>query len=191
MLQIRDHFLHLSQKFSEDLENQKKTKEEKPIQEDRKRKREYNNETTDYSIIEVPALKMKMRGPKNKGQKRRFNEIDRQAANPANINQTGNDQPNPKRKRRNKFKNKQHLDPNIEAQMNKSLNQQQNSNKKKQRPKNFYNQKVQPFNKRNNQEKQFVPYDYASVDFRQFQGGAGSATGAVEIKQKFKGKVRI
>lgn len=192
LLQIRVHFLQLSQKFSKDLEIQKKAEKEKEKQDEHcKRKIEHISETPNHGhhAIEAIPFKLNMRGLKNKGKKRKFSEIDRQAATSANINQAGNGQPRPRKERNNKFKNKQQMDNTMEAQMNECLNKQ-SPRKKRRHPNSFIHKKAQQQNSRTNQEKQFVPYDYASVDFRQFQGGAGSATGAVQIKPKFKGKVR-
>lgn len=189
--------MQLSQKFSEDLEIQKKADEEvkRKQEERRKRKFEFISEEPNHgsSTIEATALKLKIRGPKNKGKKRKFNEVDTPAANQANMNQVvDNAPPRPKKKKKNKNRCKQQSDTNMEVQMNERRNSKQNliKNKQQQSRNINRNQRGLHHNNRNAQQKQFVPYDYASVDFRQFQGGAGSATNAVEMKQKFRGKVR-
>lgn len=48
-----------------------------------------------------------------------------------------------------------------------------------------------PSQSRHQEGNQFKPYDYSSVDFNQFQGGAGSVRQQQNIKSNFKSKVQV
>ncbi|XP_063914011.1 exosome complex component 10 homolog [Zophobas morio] len=75
-----------------------------------------------------------------------------------------------------------------QAHQNKKGKKQNKKQKGGQMPnQQYYNKPKQNFTK-SNENVNFTPYDYASVDFRQFQGGAGSANSGVQVKHNFKQK---
>lgn len=112
----------------------------------------------------------KKKWPKKKGNNNNKNDGDVTINNPQEEAQTSGEQtenqPNntPKQK---KFKNKKR---------NKKKNANQNHNQ-------------ESYNDTGSNQETFRPFDYSSVDFNQFQGGATEANGQKFFKSKFKPKV--
>jgi exosome complex exonuclease RRP6 len=232
---VRDHFMQLSKRFSEELQIQKEKEEEVERQRleqerllsegSRKRKRE-ENENGSFEF-ELPAADNNFLNPipvvdyspdrwsqkfKNKGRKRNFSEIN--GVNYDNREQQSIGTPKSKKKKKNNQKQQQQQNQQQQQQPQQQRNQQQQSTKNKRK----FNNLRQPQHDQSggglrgsesvptgpgqnqqkkrhrlnkwNQNKNFVPYDYASVDFRQFQGGAGSAGGAAQINSNAKAKNR-
>jgi hypothetical protein len=231
---VRDHFMQLSKRFSEELQIQKEKEEEVERQRleqerllsegSRKRKRE-ENEKGSFEF-ELPAADNNFLNPipvvgyssdrwsqkfKNKARKRNFSEIN--GVNYDNREQQSIGTPKSKKKKKNNQKQQQQQNQQQQQQPQQQRNQQQQSTKNKRK---FHNlrqpqhdqsggglrgsesvptgpgqnqQKKRHRLNKWNQNKNFVPYDYASVDFRQFQGGAGSAGGAAPINSNAKAKV--
>ncbi|XP_044268640.1 exosome component 10 [Tribolium madens] len=213
---IRDHFVQLSKKFSEDLQAQKEEEEKekelslKQMGASRKRKRE---ESPDVIIVED-----NLESPVNdivdennfyrrkKPRKRKFSEINNKNKNDGAQNQTQGGKNKKKKKNGNRGAqsegNKQNQAQTVPKNQKKNKKFQGNKPKqaqsvsKKDKRRNFdqrppQNQHKKKFIEKNApQNSSFVPYDYSSVDFRQFQGGAGSVSGGVQIKQRFQPKNR-
>ncbi|RZC34489.1 exosome component 10, partial [Asbolus verrucosus] len=181
---IRDHFLQLSKKFTEELEIKKQEEKEKEkslieMGGSRKRKRDFDAEN-DGLFPEPQAIESSLHTPipnMNKNQHNQEGQTDSQRQpqqlykkkkkkNRQQQKQDNQNQNNQGGKAQNRFS---------QRAVNQVVDFQQHENRQKKQ-------------KQNERNKIFVPYDYASVDFRQFQGGAGSATGAVNIKSNFKAK---
>lgn len=135
------------------------------------------------SDLQTPATQMhekQTRRNRNKN-KRKYNEVEG----------SHNYQPN----------NKKHKTNQSNYQSNKMHHQQPAaSNSINDQKKNKRNNKRNKFNKMQNNSDlkssgnssnmyDFVPYDYSAVDFRQFQGGAGSAPSG-QVKSTFRNRVR-
>lgn len=107
------------------------------------------------------------------------------------------------RKRNRKFKKKnqravddqkgndgsdiQRQNPVIENQRNDNPNEKKNRKRKRNRPKK--SKQMETNKDTGNTCDTFQPYDYSSVDFRKFQGGAVQSGGHKPFKSKFKPKV--
>ncbi|EFA03774.2 exosome complex component 10 homolog [Tribolium castaneum] len=238
---IRDHFVQLSKKFSEELQAQKEEEERKERElsliemgASRKRKRdEIDSESPDVVIVEdsfytpVPVISDVIDENnfyrRKKPRKRKFDEIN------DGGNEGGKKKKNKKKGKKgnvqapgqfknegNKlnltqvrsFKTEGKQQNQIPIHQNKGngnkQNQAQNVPKSKRKrnnagqgPQNVQKGGNQPKKKfkcknaeQNNKSSNFMPYDYSSVDFRQFQGGAGSASGGVQMKRTFQPKNR-
>lgn len=73
-------------------------------------------------------------------------------------------------------------------------NRKQNKNNYRNRNRQNKNKKTNPSQNEANEcttqnQESFQPYDYSSVDFQQFQGGAGQSRGQKTFKSKFKPRV--
>ncbi|KAK9890903.1 hypothetical protein WA026_012245 [Henosepilachna vigintioctopunctata] len=210
---IRKHFKLLTKKSQEDEEFAKKREEQiyekvkeqeqnKSLNElggTKKRKRiEMEDESLENLNIEDhkflnPAPYQTSKKYVPLGQKRKHSENDNQKEQA----ETSLNQICKRKKIRNKFKAKR---DNIRKEMDqsssqfkrkeeKSINNSQKyrsiSTKKRNTERNEFSSERRP-----SQEDSFEAFDYSSVDFRQFQGGAGSVNQSKNIKSKFKSKGR-
>lgn len=94
-----------------------------------------------------------------------------------------NFEPNVDKSRSNKNKDRNSVDSNKRLNANNYNNEQNNTdvrNSPKNKKKNY---------PQNEPKQEFTPYDYSSVDFRQFEGGANKPSGKREFVTKFRPKV--
>lgn len=189
---IRDHFLLLSKKTKEDeIEAAAKEMalyEEKSLVEMGGVKKRKRGSSEEPEITEEKDFGQKYSetkplpfygGFRNNKKKKRKAEDQNNEERPAKIAMT-------KSQKRSKKKN-----------FAKKQNNQQSHNKvgtkhdlsKKGSNSDAKRRKIdKPHFQRNNSNSNFTPYDYAGVDFRQFQGGAGEASTGQNFTTKFKAK---
>ncbi|XP_045473047.1 exosome component 10-like [Harmonia axyridis] len=183
---LSNHFSILSQKTKEDIECEKRLEER--LYEKASSIITENSE----SLMEITESRKRQREESDDDEEESENEPQFSNSNPrVKVERTKNPR-NKNNKKRNsrEFQKKDGHKPDWTQDKSRKRKSEESHSSSEQK-KNKYNHQIQnsPHNRRNHgSDRNIEPFDYSSVDFRQFQGGAGEVNKGKTIKSKFQPK---